>query len=211
MRKVRLAFSKRGRACFIPHIALPSLFSRAASRAGIRFVRTEGFSPRPKISLGPELPVGVVALCEPMDVWLEEWEPGLFPLWRDTLPEGVSFSGWTEDPQETLGTACEAAFYMLRVRDKTTRRAISEGYPWPEWVREADCRDEWFRIVAERPGEHGPGVLVRGLLEFGGLQSWADVNVVRLVVGRLSPVEGLTADERVLPLVRCDAGENHGQ
>ncbi|MBQ6664010.1 MAG: DUF2344 domain-containing protein, partial [Synergistaceae bacterium] len=56
--RVRLIYSKRGGACFVPHIALAQMFSRSASRAGLSLTMTQGFSPRAKISFGPELPAG---------------------------------------------------------------------------------------------------------------------------------------------------------
>ena len=209
MLKVRIVFSKRGRACFIPHIALPAVFSRSATRAGIRFVQTEGFSPRPKLSLGPELPVGIVALCEPMDVWLEEWRASFFDSWQRKLPDGFSLGGWEEAPLGNLGNSCEGAEYLIRVRDGGACEAVRSGYPWPEWVCRADYDGEWFRVVTERPGEHGPGALIRDLVEFGKMSGWAGVNVVRRVVGRLSGGE-LTGEKRVLPLVSFFSGDTNG-
>lgn len=67
--RARFIYSKRGGACFVPHIALAQLFSRAAVRAGLKLAMTQGFSPRAKISFGPELPAGVVALNEPVDMY----------------------------------------------------------------------------------------------------------------------------------------------
>jgi hypothetical protein len=72
--RVRLIYEKRGGACFVPHVALASLFTRVARRAGVRLCPTGGFSPRARISFGPELPAGVVALCEPVDLWIKERE-----------------------------------------------------------------------------------------------------------------------------------------
>ena len=78
--RARLIYSKRGGACFVPHIALAQLFSRSASRAGLRLAMTQGFSPRAKISFGPELPAGVVALNEPADMFFEDAPQNIIPL-----------------------------------------------------------------------------------------------------------------------------------
>ena len=67
--RARLIYSKRGGACFVPHIALAQIFSRSAMRSGLRLIMTQGFSPRAKISFAPELPAGVVALNEPVDMY----------------------------------------------------------------------------------------------------------------------------------------------
>jgi uncharacterized protein (DUF2344 family) len=74
--RIRLIYEKRGRACFVPHVAMSTIFARAAKRAGIELSNTDGFSPRAKISFGPELPAGVVALNEPADLWLKSEEIG---------------------------------------------------------------------------------------------------------------------------------------
>jgi hypothetical protein len=70
--RIRLIYEKRGGACFVPHVALASLFTRAARRAGVKLCSTDGFSPHAKISFGPELPAGVVALGEPVDLWVKD-------------------------------------------------------------------------------------------------------------------------------------------
>jgi len=62
---VRILYEKLGPVCFVPHVEMPTLFSRSMRRAGIRQTFTEGMSPHPKISLGPPLPVG----CFPCASW----------------------------------------------------------------------------------------------------------------------------------------------
>ena len=62
-------YSKRGGACFVPHIALAQIFARSALRAGFRLEMTHGFSPRARRSFAPELPAGVVALNEVVDMY----------------------------------------------------------------------------------------------------------------------------------------------
>lgn len=70
--RARLIYSKRGGACFVPHIALAQIFSRSAMRSGLKLIMTQGFSPRAKISFAPELPAGVVALNEPVDMYFHD-------------------------------------------------------------------------------------------------------------------------------------------
>lgn len=70
--RARLIYSKRGGACFVPHIALAQIFSRSALRSGLKLIMTQGFSPRAKISFAPELPAGVVALNEPVDMYFHD-------------------------------------------------------------------------------------------------------------------------------------------
>lgn len=96
MPRYTIFYEKRREACFVPHVALSSVFSRSAARVitpsgRIKFQFTEGFSPRVKISFGPELPVGVVALEEPVDVWIEELDDARFTAWQQNLPAGFRF------------------------------------------------------------------------------------------------------------------------
>ena len=123
MTRVRLTFSKRGRACFIPHIALPTIFSRAGRRAGIPFELSEGFTPRPRISLGPELSVGVPALFEPFEVRLSSWNSAMEGEWNACLPEGFALTGSVEITDlpgtpgaKALSRWCEGASCLLALR-----------------------------------------------------------------------------------------------
>ncbi len=70
--RVRLVYEKRGGACFVPHIALAQIFARSALRAGLMPEMTQGFSPRARLSFAPELPAGVVALNEPVDMYFSD-------------------------------------------------------------------------------------------------------------------------------------------
>ena len=74
--RVRLVYSKRGGACFVPHIALAQIFARSALRAGFMPEMTQGFSPRAKLSFAPELPAGVVALNEVVDMYFADPNAG---------------------------------------------------------------------------------------------------------------------------------------
>ena len=86
--RVRLFYEKRGGACFVPHIALAPLFTRTAWRAGLVPEMTRGFSPHAKMSFGPELPARVVALMEPVDVYLGSVPDDLLERWNAAMPDG---------------------------------------------------------------------------------------------------------------------------
>ena len=70
--RVRLQFAKLGKARFLSHLELISLFSRVIRRAGIPIQFSEGFHPLPKIVLGPALPVGIESRAEYMDLEVGE-------------------------------------------------------------------------------------------------------------------------------------------
>lgn len=68
----RLLFEKTGNAVWISHLDLMRLFQRAFKRAGLRLTHTQGFNPRPSVSIALPLSVGVESNCELLDFDLEE-------------------------------------------------------------------------------------------------------------------------------------------
>ncbi len=91
MNKLRMRFAKTGRAIYISHLDLMATMQRAFSRAGSRLKYSEGFNPRPQISIALPLSVGCASRCEIMDFQLVE-EVDITQL-KDrlnaTMPEGI--------------------------------------------------------------------------------------------------------------------------
>ena len=67
----RALFEKTGRAIYISHLDLMRLFQRAFKRAGLPLTHTQGFNPRPSVSIALPLSVGVESGCELLDFDLE--------------------------------------------------------------------------------------------------------------------------------------------
>lgn len=63
----RLLFEKTGNAVWISHLDLMRLFRRAFKRVGLDLKHTQGFSPRPSVSIALPLSVGVESHCELLD------------------------------------------------------------------------------------------------------------------------------------------------
>ena len=63
----RLLFEKTGNAVWISHLDLMRLFQRAFKRAGLPLTHTQGFNPRPSVSIALPLSVGVESKCELLD------------------------------------------------------------------------------------------------------------------------------------------------
>lgn len=63
----RLLFQKTGNAVFISHLDLMRLFQRAFKRAGLPLTHSQGFNPRPSVSIALPLSVGVESYCELLD------------------------------------------------------------------------------------------------------------------------------------------------
>ncbi len=92
MDKLRLRFSKTGRAIYISHLDLMAAMQRAFARAELPLKFSEGFNPHPQISILLPLSVGTASVCELMDFRLLT-EPDLSTLperLNKVLPEGIT-------------------------------------------------------------------------------------------------------------------------
>ena len=88
----RALFEKTGNAIWISHLDLMRLFQRAFKRAGLPLTHTQGFSPRPSVSIALPLSVGVESQCELLDFDLDGMEiscPEICNRLNEALVEGV--------------------------------------------------------------------------------------------------------------------------
>ena len=67
----RALFEKTGNARYISHLDLMRVFQRAFKRAGLPLTHTQGFNPRPSVSIALPLSLGVESRCELLDFALE--------------------------------------------------------------------------------------------------------------------------------------------
>ena len=67
----RALFEKVGNARYISHLDLMRVFQRAFKRAGLPLTHTQGFNPRPSVSIALPLSLGVESWCELLDFELE--------------------------------------------------------------------------------------------------------------------------------------------
>ena len=173
----------------MPHIALAQIFSRSASRAGFKLVMTQGFSPRAKISFGPELPAGVVALNEPIDMYFAEDYADIIARMNASLPEGFCVSRvlCPEEGSPNLGKYCKHAEYLLRsVRDM--KHLAAEFYG--EAVFRSEESDGWLRLILTEPSQNPIGGLIRHMLNENVISGWHEINIVRVSVGSYEEAEG---------------------
>lgn len=63
----RLLFEKTGNAVWMSHLDLMRLFQRSFKRAGLPLTHTQGYNPRPSVSIALPLSVGVESRCELLD------------------------------------------------------------------------------------------------------------------------------------------------
>ncbi len=110
----RLTYSKLPPLTTISHKDLIEVLQRTMRRAGLPLAYSQGYSPHPRVSFGPPLPVGVAGLAELADVELSarlhpdemerrlaKWSPpGLVPRKVEYLLGGApsinALVGWAE-------------------------------------------------------------------------------------------------------------------
>ena len=89
--KLRLRFSKTGRAVYLSHLDLMRTMQRAFLRAGYQLKYSEGFNPHAQISILLPLSVGCASVCELMDFQLtEDADLAALPArLTAAMPEGI--------------------------------------------------------------------------------------------------------------------------
>ena len=71
---LRALFSKTDDAVYISHLDLMRVFQRAFARADLHLTHTQGYNPRPSVSIAMPLSVGVSSRCELLDFELDGQE-----------------------------------------------------------------------------------------------------------------------------------------
>jgi radical SAM-linked protein len=199
--RIRVVFEKKGLMTFINHVDLPVLFSRAARRAGLAAEYTQGFSPRPRISLGPPLAIGVIGLDEPADFWFESWSDGCLGLWNGKLPDGIRLLRCAEVEGRALSKCADAALY--RISGLSDRAEKASAVLDAEAERTGVLHSKTtlnesgeLELIIGDLGHCGAGNLVRALTAEGVISGWSDILLTRVRVGRWDVKLG-----QILPLV----------
>ena len=91
MQRLRIKFSRGEEVKFISHLDIMRLWQRVLQRAGMPLACSEGFNPRPRISLAAPLPIGVTSEAELMDIFCTRWvSPHFFTTAvSQQLPPGI--------------------------------------------------------------------------------------------------------------------------
>ena len=182
--RVRLVYSKRGGACFVPHIALAQIFARSALRAGFRPEMTQGFSPRARLSFAPELPAGVVALNEPVDMYFSGNPDVSAEAVNAALPEGFRISQvlFPAEDSPSLGKSCKFAEYLIRNTPALDILETAKNF-YGSSVLKAEYLDEWLRLILHEPAQNPIGGLIKHLIAQNLITGWHQINIVRANIG----------------------------
>jgi len=117
--RYRLKYIKKDTARYLSHRELMTTLQRAMKRASFPLTYTRGHHPRPKLSYGPPLGVGVAGLSEYMDLELdgEISTQEYLQLLNDQLPPGIIAQDLVKlDPGEMgLGKFINCACYRIEL------------------------------------------------------------------------------------------------
>ena len=145
----RLLFEKTGRAVWISHLDLMRLFQRAFKRAGFPLKHTQGYNPRPSVSIALPLSVGVESVCELLDFEIEGDLPSMDAIrerLNAALVDGVRVLGVSHGGKKMR----ELAFLSCRVFLE---------YDRPIWEDAVSAITNLFAstsLMVEKKGKNGP-------------------------------------------------------
>jgi radical SAM-linked protein len=165
-RRYRFVYEKLGRASFLSHLDLIRALPRAFRRLGLPLYYSRGFHPKPDMTYGPALSLGVASLCEVVDVKIAaDLDPGelLADLARGSH-DGMSFTGALRlgptDPAITR--VIDAARYAVAI--PRSALAARGGLKWLD-DRVRQCLEATAIVVVRRIDGVGKRVDVRSFVE----------------------------------------------
>lgn len=125
----RLLFEKTGNAIWISHLDLMRLFQRAFKRAKLPLTHTQGFNPRPSVSIALPLSVGVESKCELLDFALAVDEISCNEIkerLNSTLVEGIKVLDVYEDGRKVRDLSLLECNILLSYDDGVPAGAIDQ-------------------------------------------------------------------------------------
>lgn len=146
IQRVRVRFKKLREVRTISHLDLMRAFERALRRAGLPLRMSEGFNPRPRISMPMPLAVGMEGLDEVLEFELAEW---LVPAeierrLRGQLPRGLEFVSLKLARPRESAQAAEAT-YRVRPRATVQDDARLAAHAWVGFTAREEVPVRRFR------------------------------------------------------------------
>jgi radical SAM family uncharacterized protein/radical SAM-linked protein len=126
----RFQHRKTGSAIFLSTLDLQSVLVRAFTRAGLRLQYDQGIRPRPQLSMGPALPLGVSSTCELFDIVIATTRTPaeVIALTNPLLPADLALATGTRLPERAKGLTHEirAVSYRIAYADLGTTLGLEE-------------------------------------------------------------------------------------
>lgn len=134
----RLLFKKTGTAVWMSHLDLMRLFQRAFKRAGLHLTHTQGYNPRPSVSIALPLSVGTESVCELLDFELNDKNidyPTICTQLNRALVQGVEVLDVYENGKKIRDLAylqCEVALHYDVEIPYGAQKTIEDLFSRPE-------------------------------------------------------------------------------
>lgn len=127
---VRVRYAKEGRLVALSHLEVMTALLRAVRRAGLPVAYSQGYHPKPRVSFGPALPVGVSSTAEFLDLELVGTVEAADVAGRlgASLPEGLAFlDARVIDPRApSLSESVRAVHYRVQFPEGWSADALSQ-------------------------------------------------------------------------------------
>jgi radical SAM-linked protein len=140
VQKLRFTLEKRGKLRFLSHLDWLRMLYRAVAQSGLPLAYTQGFNPKPKISVGAPLPLFWDGLAEHLDIALSESVSSKF------LPEELLSRLNQHLPSDGKAIAVEVLAPTAPSIDKQTRQV--KYLLRPPADLEPSCQDRLQKRVA---------------------------------------------------------------
>lgn len=191
MHRIRITFNKIGWITFLNHMDLPTLFSRAARRAGLLQEFTQGYSPRPRVSLGPPLAIGVEGQEEAAEFWFLKWNELSLEKWNNYMPQGIEILKCAEVEGPALSKFTTAAIYEINgVGVELTKQALKvleHKVGEIGILYSSSFKAGLITLTVGNLQRCTAGNLVKALIESGICEGWPQLSLVRRKVGIWNP------------------------
>ena len=198
----RALFEKMGNAVWISHLDLMRLFQRAFQRAGLPLTHTQGFNPRPSVSIALPLSVGVESVCELLDFDLDGIQVPCDEICNrlnEALVDGVRVLSVYEDGAKIKHLALLRSVLTLEYDAGVPLGAADD-------IREMLSRNS---LTVEKKGKSGivDQDIISMLRSFNVEAGETEVSVEVLACCQnptLNPMQIVAAIEKYLPLLKPD-------
>ena len=198
----RALFEKCGNAVWISHLDLMRLFQRAFKRAGLPLTHTQGYNPRPSVSIALPLSVGVESDCELLDFDLDGLELSCEEICRklnEALVEGVRVRQVYDDGLKIKHLALLKSKLILEY-DAGVQLGAVDG------IRQLLSRSS---LVVEKKGKNGvvDQDIIPMLRSFRVIEGEQEICIEILACCQnptLNPMQIVSAIEKYLPELKPD-------
>ena len=130
MYRMRITFSKFGKARWIGNLDLHRTWARILRRAKVPIAYSQGFNPQPRMQLASALPLGSMSECEILDIWVLEaiTTTTLQNNLATGLPSGIEVIDITavDLKEKSLQSRLRAAEYIIELEDYIDLKVLQE-------------------------------------------------------------------------------------